>query len=263
MEVAGPLGTPLGLAQRKRASPRGKKAKWLSGEALQIAVKRIEAKSKGEKERYKHLNAEFQRIARRGEKAFLNDQCTEIEENNRMGKTRDVFSPTGCLSPARGLGCTHCASGPVSGWASYVCTRFWEPVCLRFFGCTPVPQAARPLARMPGWAHLSRAAREVDCGRCPACITGPAPTCLGSGQGACREPRGTLAGWARRCWGCCPAGWARRCWGGCPAGWARHCWRGLPCRVGSALLGGGACRPSRGHTTVVPALGRAFLSCPD
>ena len=68
-----------------------KKAKWLSGEALQIAVKRKEEKSKGEKERYKHLNAEFQRIARREKKAFLSDQCKEIEENNRMGKTRDVF----------------------------------------------------------------------------------------------------------------------------------------------------------------------------
>ena len=67
-----------------------KKAKWLSGEALQIAVKRKEAKSKGEKERDKHLNAEFQRIARRDKKAFLNDQCKEIEENNRMGKTRDL-----------------------------------------------------------------------------------------------------------------------------------------------------------------------------
>ena len=66
------------------------KAKWLSGEALQIAVKRREAKSKGEKERYKHLNAEFQ-IARRDKKAFLSDQCKEIEENNRMGKTRDFF----------------------------------------------------------------------------------------------------------------------------------------------------------------------------
>jgi len=63
-----------------------KKAKWLSGEGLQIAVKRREAKSKGEKERYKHLNAEFQRIARRDKKAFLSDQCKEIEENNRMGK---------------------------------------------------------------------------------------------------------------------------------------------------------------------------------
>ena len=65
-----------------------KTAKWLSGEALQIAVKRREAKSKGEKERYKHLNAEFQRIARRDKKAFLSGQCKEIEENNRMGKTR-------------------------------------------------------------------------------------------------------------------------------------------------------------------------------
>ena len=68
-----------------------KKAKWLSGEALQIAVKRREAKSKGEKERYKRLNAEFQRIARRDKKAFFSDQCKEIEENNRLGKTRDLF----------------------------------------------------------------------------------------------------------------------------------------------------------------------------
>ena len=68
-----------------------KKAKWLSEEALQIAVKRREAKSKGEKERYRHLNAEFQRIARRDTKAFFSDQCKEIEENNRMGKTRDLF----------------------------------------------------------------------------------------------------------------------------------------------------------------------------
>ena len=68
-----------------------KKAKWLSREALQIAMKRREAKSKGEKERYKHLNAEFQRIARRDKKVFLSDQCKEIEENNRMGKTRDLF----------------------------------------------------------------------------------------------------------------------------------------------------------------------------
>ena len=67
-----------------------KKAKWLSEEALQIAGKRREAKSKGEKERYKHLNAEFQRIARRDKKAFLSDQCEEIEEKNRMGKTRDL-----------------------------------------------------------------------------------------------------------------------------------------------------------------------------
>ena len=70
---------------------KSKKAKWLSGEALQIAAKRREAKSKGEKERYIHLNAEFQRIARRDRKAFLRDQCKETEENNRMGKTRDLF----------------------------------------------------------------------------------------------------------------------------------------------------------------------------
>ena len=72
-----------------------KKAKWLSEEALQIAEKRREAKGKGEKERYIHLNAEFRRIARRDKKAFLRDQCTEIEENNRMGKTRDLFKKTG------------------------------------------------------------------------------------------------------------------------------------------------------------------------
>ena len=68
-----------------------KKAKWLSGEALQIVVKRREVKSNKEKERYKHLNAEFQRIARRDNKAFFSDQCKEREENNRMGKTRDFF----------------------------------------------------------------------------------------------------------------------------------------------------------------------------
>ena len=68
-----------------------KKAKWLSEEALQVAEKRREVKGKGEKERYKHLNAEFQRIARRDKKAFLSDQCKEIEGKNRMGKTRDLF----------------------------------------------------------------------------------------------------------------------------------------------------------------------------
>ena len=80
--------------QRSGPSPRkrnAKKAKWLSEEALQIAEKRREAKSKGEKERYTHLNAEFQRIARRDKKVFLSDQCKEIEENNIMGKTRDLF----------------------------------------------------------------------------------------------------------------------------------------------------------------------------
>ena len=79
--------------QGSRPSPwkrNAKKSKWLSGEALQIAVKRREVKSKGEKERYKHLNAEFQRIARRNKKAFFSYQCKEIEENNRMGKTRDL-----------------------------------------------------------------------------------------------------------------------------------------------------------------------------
>ena len=81
-----------------------KKAKWLSEEALQIAEKRREAKGKGEKERYTHLNAEFQRIARRGKKAVLSDQCKEKEENNRMGKTTDLFGrrkwqPTPVLLP--------------------------------------------------------------------------------------------------------------------------------------------------------------------
>ena len=78
--------------QGSRPPPRKcKKAKWLSEEALQIAVKRREVKSKGVKERYSHLNAGFQRIVRRDKKAFLSDQCKEIEENNRMGKTRDLF----------------------------------------------------------------------------------------------------------------------------------------------------------------------------
>ena len=79
------------LYRRQGSSPsprkKCKKAKWLSEEALQIAVKRREAKSKGKKERYTHFNVEFQRIARRDKKAFLSDQCKEIEENNRMGKT--------------------------------------------------------------------------------------------------------------------------------------------------------------------------------
>ena len=84
------IGQEIGI----KAIPKKKKfkkAKWLSEEALQIAVERREAKSKGERERYSHLNAEFQRIARRYKKAFLSDQCKEIEENNRMGKTRDLF----------------------------------------------------------------------------------------------------------------------------------------------------------------------------
>ena len=82
------------LETGSKTTPKKKKCKTvkrLSEDALQIAVKRREAKSKGEKERYTHLNAEFQRTARRGKKAFLSDQCKEIEENNRMGKTRDLF----------------------------------------------------------------------------------------------------------------------------------------------------------------------------
>ena len=74
-----------------KPSQRKRKAKWLSEEALQTAMKRRKAKSKGEKERYTHLNAEFQKTARRDKKAFLSDQCKEIEENNRVGKTRDHF----------------------------------------------------------------------------------------------------------------------------------------------------------------------------
>ena len=83
--------------QESRPSTRkrkAKKAKWLSDEALQIAVKRRDEKNKGEKERYTHLNAEFQRTARRDKKAFLSNQCKEIEENSRMGKTRDLFKKT-------------------------------------------------------------------------------------------------------------------------------------------------------------------------
>ena len=84
--------------RRDQDHPHGKemqKSKWLSGEALQIAVKRIEVKSKGEKGRYKHLNAEFPRITRRDKKAFLSNQYKEIEANNRMGKTRDLFKKIG------------------------------------------------------------------------------------------------------------------------------------------------------------------------
>ena len=89
------------------------KTKWLSGDALQIAVKRREVKSKGEKERYKHLNAEFQRIARRDKKTFFSDQCKEIEENNRMGKTRQ-WHPTPVLLP-----------GKSHGWKSLVGCSPW------------------------------------------------------------------------------------------------------------------------------------------
>ena len=90
-----------------------KKAKWLSEEALQIAVKGREVKSKGEKERYKHLNAEFQRIARRDKKAFFSDQCKEIEENNRVGKTRDLFKKTRDLFSSGTKGTFHAKMGSI------------------------------------------------------------------------------------------------------------------------------------------------------
>ena len=99
--------------QRSRSSPwknKCKKAKWLAGEALQIAVKRREAKSKREKERYKHLNAEFQRIARREKKTFFSDQCKEIEENNRMGKTSNLFKK---ISDTKGT--FHAKMGSIKG----------------------------------------------------------------------------------------------------------------------------------------------------
>ena len=79
------------MIRTTRKKNKCEKAKWLSNEALQIAEKRKEAKGKGEKERYKHLNAEFQKIARRDKKAFLSNHCKKIEENNRMGRTRDLF----------------------------------------------------------------------------------------------------------------------------------------------------------------------------
>ena len=90
-----------------------KKAKWLSEEALQIAVKRREAKSKGEKERYTHLNIEFQRIARRDKKDFLSDQCEETEENKRMGKTRNLFKKI------RYQGIISCKDGHSKGQKQY------------------------------------------------------------------------------------------------------------------------------------------------
>ena len=88
-----------------------KKAKWLSEEALQIAVKRTEAKSKGEKERYTHLNANFQRIARGDKKAYLSDQCKEIEEKNRMGKTRDLLEKIRDIK-----GTFHAKMGTIEDW---------------------------------------------------------------------------------------------------------------------------------------------------
>ena len=105
-----------------------KKAKWLSEEALQITEKRREAKGKGEKEKYIHLNAEFQRIARRDEKAFLSDQCKEIEENNRMRKTRELVkkirdtkgtfhAKTGTLKDKNGMDLTEAEA--IKRWQEY------------------------------------------------------------------------------------------------------------------------------------------------
>ena len=88
-------GRILGCLRSRRKRKKCKKAKWLSEEALRRAEKRREAKGKEEKERYTHLNTKFQRIGRRDNKAFLSDQCKEIEENNRMGKTRDLFNKIG------------------------------------------------------------------------------------------------------------------------------------------------------------------------
>ena len=112
-----------------RKKKKYEKAKWLSEEALQIAVKRREVKGKGEKERYTHLNAEFQRIARRDKKAFLSDQYKEIEENNRMGKTRDLFkkirntkgtfhAKMGSIKDRNGMDLTE-AEGIKKGWQEY------------------------------------------------------------------------------------------------------------------------------------------------
>ena len=106
-----------------------KKAKWLSVEALQIAVKRREEESKGEKERYKHLNAEFQRIGRRHKKTFLSDQCKEIEENNRMGKTRDLFKK---IRDTKGtfqgkMGSIKNRNTSLSLFTFMRCRRKWQP----------------------------------------------------------------------------------------------------------------------------------------
>ncbi|WP_460499813.1 hypothetical protein, partial [Corynebacterium faecale] len=114
----------------KKKKKKCKKAKWLSEEALKVAEKRREAKGKGEKERYIHLNAEFQRIARRDKKAFLSDQCKEIEENNRMGKTRDLFkkirdtkgtfhAKTGSIKDRNGLNLTE-AEDIKKRWQEYI-----------------------------------------------------------------------------------------------------------------------------------------------
>ena len=117
-----------------------KKAKWLSEDTLQIAMKRREVKSKGEKERYTHLNAEFQRIARRDKKAFLSDQCKETEENNRMGKTRDLFKKIrvnkGTFHAKMGSvkGRTEKAMAPHSSTLAWKIPRMEEPSRLQSMG---------------------------------------------------------------------------------------------------------------------------------
>ena len=110
--------------QGSRPSPwkrNAKKQKWLSGEDLQTAVKRREMKSKREKKRYKQLNAEFQRISRRGKKAFFSDQCKKIEENNRMGKTRDLFKK---IRDTKGT--FHAKTGSIKD-RSGMSLMFWSP----------------------------------------------------------------------------------------------------------------------------------------
>ena len=131
-----------------------KKAQWLSEEALQVAVKRREVKSTGEKERYTHLNAEFQRIATRDKKAFLSDQCKEIEENNRMAKTRDLFekirdtkgtfhAKTGTIKDRNGMDLTE-AEGIKKKWQEYT-----EELCKKIFTTQTVTDHS-PRTRHPG-----------------------------------------------------------------------------------------------------------------
>ena len=147
-----------------------KKTKWLSEESLQIAVKRREMKSKGEKERYSHLNAEFQRITRKDKKAFLSNQCKEIEENNRMGKTRDLFkkfkdakgtfhAKMGLIKDRNGMDLTE-AKDIKKRWQEYTesesevtqsCLTLCDPM-----DCSPPGSSAHGIlqARILEWLHL-------------------------------------------------------------------------------------------------------------
>ena len=132
------------------------KTKWLSEEALQIAVKRREAKSKGERERYTHLNAEFQRIARKDKKAFLSNQCKEIEEKNRMGKTRDLFkkirdtkgtfhAKMGSIKDRNGLDLTE-AEDIKKRWQEYTGELYKKKI----FITRVITIVCSPRARLPG-----------------------------------------------------------------------------------------------------------------